>query len=124
MVRQRLLRWFPASLPAPPTSSWWQTPWTCCAPAGEALDGGLDIPYIDERFAGFKKDDKLLDAVVHRKYIYGKHVADYLRALAEEEPEKYQSHFSEYIKRGIEDDGLEVMYKKVHGAIPCRYILQ
>jgi large subunit ribosomal protein L5e len=45
----------------------------------EALDGGLDIPYIDERFAGFKKDDKLLDAVVHRKYIYGKHVADYLR---------------------------------------------
>lgn len=35
----------------------------------------------------------------------------------EDEPEKYQSHFSEYIKRGLEADGLEEMYKKVHAAI-------
>jgi large subunit ribosomal protein L5e len=40
-----------------------------------------------------------------------------LQSLAEEEPEKYQSHFSEYIKRGIEADGMEAMYKKVHAAI-------
>jgi large subunit ribosomal protein L5e len=39
------------------------------------------------------------------------------QSLAEEEPEKYQSHFSEYIKRGIEADGMEAMYKKVHAAI-------
>ncbi|KAM0861258.1 hypothetical protein ACQ4PT_046000 [Festuca glaucescens] len=82
-----------------------------------ALDGGLDIPHSDKRFAGFKKDEKQLDAEVHRKYIYGGHVADYMRSLAEEEPEKYQSHFSEYIKRGIEADGMETMYKKVHAAI-------
>ncbi|KAK8913701.1 60S ribosomal protein L5 [Platanthera zijinensis] len=44
-----------------------------------ALDGGLDIPHSDKRFAGFKKDDKQLDAEVHRKYIFGGHVADYMR---------------------------------------------
>ena len=37
--------------------------------------------------------------------------------LAEEEPEKYQSHFSEYIKKGIEAEDMEALYKKVHAAI-------
>ncbi|XP_038714734.1 60S ribosomal protein L5-like [Tripterygium wilfordii] len=82
-----------------------------------ALDGGLDIPHSDKRFAGFSKDDKQLDAEVHRKYIYGGHVAAYMRTLMEDEPDKYQSHFSEYIKKGIEADNLEEMYKKVHAAI-------
>ncbi|XP_011014769.1 PREDICTED: 60S ribosomal protein L5-like [Populus euphratica] len=35
----------------------------------------------------------------------------------EDEPEKYQSHFSEYLKRGIDADGMEALYKKVHAAI-------
>ncbi|GJM92201.1 hypothetical protein PR202_ga08641 [Eleusine coracana subsp. coracana] len=82
-----------------------------------ALDGGLDIPHGEKRFAGFKKDDKNLDAEVHRKYIYGGHVADYMRTLADEEPEKFQSHFSDYIKKGIDADGIEALYKKVHAAI-------
>ncbi|KAI4368284.1 hypothetical protein MLD38_016859 [Melastoma candidum] len=82
-----------------------------------ALDGGLDIPHSDKRFAGFSKDSKQLDPEVHRKYIYGGHVAAYMNALMEDEPEKYQSHFSEYIKRGIEADNIEEMYKKVHAAI-------
>ncbi|XP_077252968.1 large ribosomal subunit protein uL18-like [Tasmannia lanceolata] len=82
-----------------------------------ALDGGLDIPHSEKRFAGFKKDDKQLDAEVHRKYIFGDHVASYMRMLMEDEPEKYQSHFSEYVKRGVEADGMEELYKKVHDAI-------
>ncbi|XP_043707085.1 60S ribosomal protein L5 [Telopea speciosissima] len=82
-----------------------------------ALDGGLDIPHSDKRFAGFSKDDKQLNAEVHRKYIYGGHVVAYMRQLTEDEPEKYQSHFSEYIKRGIDPDNMEEMYKKVHAAI-------
>ncbi|KAL5781331.1 hypothetical protein ACOSP7_006360 [Xanthoceras sorbifolium] len=82
-----------------------------------ALDGGLDIPHSDKRFAGFSKDSKQLDVDVHRKYIYGGHVAAYMRTLTEDEPEKYQSHFGEYIKKGLEADGLEAMYKKVHAAI-------
>lgn len=82
-----------------------------------ALDGGLDIPHSDKRFAGFKKDDKQLDAEVHRKYIFGGHVADYMRILMEDDPEKYQSHFSEYINKGIEPDEIAEMYKNVHAAI-------
>lgn len=82
-----------------------------------ALDGGLDIPHSDKRFAGFSKDSKQLDAEVHRKYIYGGHVAAYMRTLMEDEPEKYQSHFSEYIKKGIDADNIEALYKKVHAAI-------
>uniref|UniRef100_A0A2P2MT91 Uncharacterized protein MANES_05G131600 n=1 Tax=Rhizophora mucronata TaxID=61149 RepID=A0A2P2MT91_RHIMU len=46
-----------------------------------ALDGGLDIPHSDKRFAGFSKDGKQLDAEVHRKYIYGGHVAAYMRVI-------------------------------------------
>lgn len=82
-----------------------------------ALDGGLDIPHSDKRFAGFSKDSKQLDAEVHRRYIYGGHVSGYMKTLIEDEPEKYQSHFSEYIKKGLEADGLEALYKKVHAAI-------
>lgn len=82
-----------------------------------ALDGGLDIPHSDKRFAGFSKDGKQLDAEVHRKYIYGGHVSGYMKTLMEDEPEKYQSHFSEYVKEGIDADGLEALYKKVHAAI-------
>ncbi|KVH94167.1 Ribosomal protein L18/L5 [Cynara cardunculus var. scolymus] len=63
-----------------------------------ALDGGLDIPHSEKRFAGFNKDGKQLDADVHRKYIYGGHVASYMRA-------------------GVEPDNLEELYKKVHAAI-------
>ncbi|PIN23121.1 60S ribosomal protein L5 [Handroanthus impetiginosus] len=82
-----------------------------------ALDAGLDIPHSDKRFAGFNKDSKQLDAEVHRKYIYGGHVAAYMNTLMEDEPEKYQAHFSEYVKRGIEPDNLEELYKQVHAAI-------
>lgn len=135
------------------------------------MDGGLDIPHSEKRFAGYGKESKQFDAEVHRKYIYGGHVAAYMRVwicvlchasysrslpflerfaisdisfncssfnllkivlivclltwyqtLMEDEPEKYQSHYSEYIKREIEPDDLEELYKKVHAAIraePC-----
>ncbi|KVH94517.1 Ribosomal protein L5 eukaryotic/L18 archaeal, C-terminal [Cynara cardunculus var. scolymus] len=37
--------------------------------------------------------------------------------LMEDEPEKYQSHFSEYIKAGVDLENIEELYKKVHSAI-------
>lgn len=43
------------------------------------MDGGLDIPHSDKRFAGYSKEGKQLDAEVHRKYIFGGHVAAYMR---------------------------------------------
>ncbi|XP_073144774.1 large ribosomal subunit protein uL18-like [Henckelia pumila] len=82
-----------------------------------ALDGGLDIPHSEKRFAGFGKESKQLDPEVHRKYIYGGHVSSYMSNLMEDEPEKYQSHFSRFIKKGIESENMEELYKKVHAAI-------
>ncbi|XP_064989781.1 large ribosomal subunit protein uL18-like [Musa acuminata AAA Group] len=35
-----------------------------------ALDGGLDIPRSDKRFAGFKKDEKQLDAEVQELHLW------------------------------------------------------
>ncbi|EFJ17161.1 hypothetical protein SELMODRAFT_154687 [Selaginella moellendorffii] len=82
-----------------------------------ALDGGLDIPHSEKRFAGYSKEDKSLNAEVHRKYIYGGHVAAYMLKLKDEDPEKYQSHFSQFIKEGVEPESLEELYTKVHAAI-------
>ncbi|KAL8549132.1 hypothetical protein ACS0TY_008115 [Phlomoides rotata] len=44
-----------------------------------ALDGGLDIPHSEKRFAGFSKDNKQLNSEIHRNYIYGGHIASYMR---------------------------------------------
>ncbi|KEH37207.1 ribosomal L18 carboxy-terminal region protein [Medicago truncatula] len=70
------------------------------------------------KFVGFDKEKKKLDAEARRKNIFGGHVAYYMKAsgkivLMEDEPDKYQSHFSEYIKHGIEASGIEERYKKV-----------
>ncbi|XVE92587.1 hypothetical protein REPUB_Repub01dG0111300 [Reevesia pubescens] len=64
-----------------------------------ALDGGVDIPHSEKRFAGFNKDNKQLDPEVHHKYIYGGRVAAYMRTLMEDEPGKYQSHFNPEAKK-------------------------
>jgi large subunit ribosomal protein L5e len=40
-----------------------------------------------------------------------------MQLLKEDEPEKFQSHFSGFIKEGIEADDLAEMYTKVHAAI-------
>lgn len=35
----------------------------------------------------------------------------------EDEPEKYQTHFADYIKAGVQPDNIEELYKSVHAAI-------
>ncbi|CAA7023694.1 unnamed protein product [Microthlaspi erraticum] len=82
-----------------------------------ALDGGLDIPHSDKRFAGFNKENKSLDAEVHRNYIFGGHVSNYMKLLTEDEPEKFNTHFSQYVKSGVDAENIEELYKKVHAAI-------
>jgi len=79
-----------------------------------AVDGGLDIPHSDRRFPGFA--DKL-DAEVHRNYIFGKHVAEYMESLEEEDGEAYQAHFSNYIKNGVNASNFETIYKNAFAAI-------
>ena len=86
-----------------------------------AVDGGLHVPHSIKRFPGFKKgtkdvDDKY-DEEFHRDRILGAHVSEYMESMEEDDPEKYQAHFSKYIAAGIDADGLAGVYEKAHAAI-------
>eukprot|EP00271_Cylindrocystis_brebissonii_P022658 TRINITY_DN87_c0_g4_i1.p1 TRINITY_DN87_c0_g4~~TRINITY_DN87_c0_g4_i1.p1 ORF type:complete len:334 (+),score=97.60 TRINITY_DN87_c0_g4_i1:78-1004(+) len=85
-----------------------------------ALDGGLDIPHNEKRFPGYMTDGKggaKLEADIHKKYIYGGHVGEYMELLQEEEPEKYQSHFASFLAEDLDADSLHDLYESVHKAI-------
>jgi len=82
-----------------------------------AVDGGLDIPHSMKRFPGYDSESKEFNAEVHRKHIFGQHVADYMRQLVEEDEDAYKRQFSQYIKNGVEADAIEGMYQKAHAAI-------
>ncbi|XP_014671049.1 PREDICTED: 60S ribosomal protein L5-like [Priapulus caudatus] len=82
-----------------------------------ASDGGIDIPHSTKRFPGYDADTKKFDASVHREHIFGKHVADYMRHLEEEDDDAYKRQFGRYVAAGVTADNFEDMYKKAHSAI-------
>jgi large subunit ribosomal protein L5e len=79
-----------------------------------AVDGGLEIPHKNKRFPGYNHAAGKFDPAVLRKYIFGGHVADYMRKLQAENPEKYKKQFSKYVAAGISADGVEKMWATVH----------
>lgn len=82
-----------------------------------ACDGGLNVPHNSRRFPGSKKEDGeyIPNAERHREYIFGGHVADYMRTLEKEGSESCM--FSAYREAGVDADGLEDMYSALHSAI-------
>jgi len=82
-----------------------------------AVDGGLEIPHKPKRFAGYNQETRKFDPKILRKHIFGGHVADFMKLLQSEDPEKYQSQFSQYIKNQIGADDIEKMWTKAHAAI-------
>jgi large subunit ribosomal protein L5e len=82
-----------------------------------AADGGLDIPHGVKRFPGYDGESKEFHADVHRKHIFGQHVADYMRLLQQDDDEAFKKQFAQYVKLGITADTIEDMYKKAHAAI-------
>ena len=82
-----------------------------------ALDGGLDIPHGDKRFVGYDAEAKELDTETLEKYVLGGHIGEYMEELKEEDPEKYQTQFAEFVKAGVDSDDLEDLYRGVHAAI-------
>jgi len=78
---------------------------------------GLDIPHSTKRFPGYDKEASEFNASVHRDHIFGKHVADYMRHLIEEDEDAYKRQFGAFIKNGVTADGIEGMYTKAHAAI-------
>jgi len=81
-----------------------------------AVDGGLEIPHSNKRFPGYDSESSEFSAETHRKYIFGGHVADYMRELQEDD-ETYKRQFSQFIKHDITPDNVEGLYKKAHAAI-------
>merc|ERR1719379_1810820 len=87
-----------------------------------ALDGGLHIPHSTKNFPGYKApeekgQDPEYDAEAHKERIFGGHVKEYMEMLAEEDPTKYEAHFSKYIEADIDADKLEDMYSEAHDKI-------
>jgi len=82
-----------------------------------AADGGLDIPHTIKRFPGYDSESNDFSAEVHRNHIFGKHVADYMTMLKDDDEDLYKRQFSQYIKNGISAEGVEAMYTKAHKAI-------
>jgi large subunit ribosomal protein L5e len=84
-----------------------------------ACDGGLDVPHNDRRFPGSDRDGRefTADPETHRKYIFGGHVGEYMEELQEEDEDRYEKQFAQYIERDLDADSLEELYEKVHAAI-------
>jgi len=80
-------------------------------------DGGIEVPHSEKRFPGYDSESKELNAEVLRDHIFGKHVANYMKDLLNDDEESYKRQFSRYVKHGITADELEDMYKKAHEKI-------
>jgi len=82
-----------------------------------AVDGGLYVPHNPKRFPADKTAKGKFSPKTLRKYIYGGHVADYMKHLQESNPDKYKKVFSSYIAAGKGPADLEKMWTDVHANI-------
>merc|ERR1712137_259635 len=87
-----------------------------------AVDGGLHVPHSTKNFPGYKPAEEKgaepeYDAEAHKERIFGHHVTEYMEMLQEEDPTKYEAHFSTFIKEGIDADKMEDMYTEAHAKI-------
>merc|ERR1712232_568861 len=87
-----------------------------------AVDAGLHVPHNTKNFPGFKApEDKggegEYDAEAHKERIFGGHVKEYMEQLSEEDPTKYEAHFSKFIEHGMEAEKLEDLYSAAHKKI-------
>jgi len=80
-------------------------------------DGGVEIPHGVSRFPGYNREEKKLNAEVLKKYIFGGHVGDYMTRIQKEDPQKYEKHFSQFIKAGVTPANLTEKWAAVHKAI-------
>jgi len=84
-----------------------------------ACDGGIDVPHKDRRFPGSKREEGkwVADAEVHRKYIFGGHVAEYMTKLQAADEDAYNKQFKRFVDAGIGADDLENQYEEAHKKI-------
>lgn len=79
----------------------------------------LTHPYLcsESRFFGYDSESKEYNAEAHRDRIFGKHVAEYMKQLKDDDEDAYKRQFSKFIAAGVTPDSLESIYKKAHDAI-------
>lgn len=82
-----------------------------------AADGGLHVPHSVKRFPGYDADKKEFKADIHRRHIFGLHVADYMKQLKGDDEDAYKKQFSKYIANGVTAESIEGIYKKAHAEI-------
>ena len=82
-----------------------------------AADGGINVPHSETRFFGYNSETKEYNAEAHRDRIFGKHVAEYMKMLKEENEDTYKRRFSKFIAAGVTPESLEGIYKNAHEAI-------
>lgn len=80
-------------------------------------DGGIYVPHSETRFFGYDPESKEYNAEAHRDRIFGKHVAEYMKQLKDDDEDAYNRQFARFIKEGITADNLADTYKKAHDAI-------
>jgi len=81
-------------------------------------DGGVNIPHSTRRFPGTPKEKGAeTDFEVTRKYIFGGHIADYMRQLQQDDDEHYKQQFAVAIKNKITPDNIEKLWQSVHDQI-------
>ncbi|CAD6199645.1 unnamed protein product [Caenorhabditis auriculariae] len=80
-------------------------------------DGGINVPHSENRFFGFDSESKEYNAEAHRDRIVGKHVAEYMSLLKDEDEDAYKRQFSRFIAAGLSADSLVSVYEKAHAAI-------
>lgn len=57
-----------------------------------------------KRFPGYDAETKKYNPEVHRRHIFGQHVAEFMRQLEENDEDAYRRQFSRYIKSGCTAD--------------------
>jgi len=87
-----------------------------------AADAGCHVPHTAKRFPGYEAPSERgaepnYDAETHKARILGGHVGEYMEMLEEEDPTKYEAHFSTFIKNGIDGGKIQDMYSGAHAKI-------
>lgn len=82
-----------------------------------ATDAGVMIPHSPHNFPGYSADKECVEPDMHRDRIYGKHVAEYMTLMKDENPNKFEQHFADFTKHGVTPDNLESTYKKAFESI-------
>jgi len=87
-----------------------------------AVDGGLHIPHTNKLFPGYKPPadkggEAEYDAEAHKEKIFGTNIKEYMEMMQEEDPTKYEAHFSKFIENGIDADKMEDIYSEAHDKI-------